>query len=132
MTAGLLRNRYVSDGAATATPAQLVTMLYDRLVLDLVRGEAAQRAGDREAGGKQLVHAQAIVLELMGGLRPDVWEGGASLMSIYTFVHGELISANVTADADRTAACRQLIEPLRDAWHTAAAEGSVADAVAGR
>ena len=122
MSSALLRSRYVSDNAATATPAQLVTMLYDRLVLDIVRGEAAQRAGDREAAGKQLVHAQDIVLELMSGLRPAEWDGGEALLSLYTFLHGELVGANITGDADRTANCRTLVEPLRDAWREAASD----------
>ncbi len=122
MSSAALRNRYVSDNAATATPAQLVTMLYDRLVLDVTRGEAAHRAGDRETAGAQLVHAQAIVLELMSSLRRDEWEGGEALFSLYAFIHAELIAANIAADADRTATCRTLLEPLRDAWHEAAAE----------
>ncbi len=122
MSSATLRNRYVTDNAATATPAQLVTMLYDRLILDLVRGEAAQRVGDREAAGNQLVHAQNIVLELMSSLRPDEWDGGPGLLSLYTFVYTELVGANIGADADRTASCRKLVEPLRDAWREAATE----------
>lgn len=122
MTTGLLRNRYVTDGAETASPARLVTMLYDRLVLDLVRAEAAQRAGDREETAKQLLHAQDIVLELISGLRPEAWDGGPGLLALYTFVYGELVAAYVNSDADRTASCRLLVEPLRDAWHAAASE----------
>lgn len=124
MPAGLLRNRYVSDDATMATPARLVTMLYDRLVLDLVRAESAQRSGEREDASKQLLHAQDIVLELGGGLRTDVWDGGQALLSLYIFVHAELVVANITGDAERTAACRGLVEPLRDAWHLAAAEAA--------
>lgn len=122
MTTGLLRNRYVTDGAETASPARLVTMLYDRLVLDLVRAEAAQRAGDREETAKQILHAQDIVLELISGLRPDAWAGGPGLLALYTFLYAELVAAYLGTDAERTASCRELVEPLRDAWHTAASE----------
>ena len=41
MNASMIRNRYVGDSVATASPARLVTMLYDRLVRDLVTAEAA-------------------------------------------------------------------------------------------
>ena len=129
MSSALLRNRYVSDNAATATPAQLVTMLYDRLVLDLVRAETAQRAGDRHAAGKQLIHAQSILLELMSSLRIDDWEGGEGLLALYTYLHTELINANIGDDPDVTANCRLLVEPLRDAWREAAAELSRTGAV---
>jgi flagellar protein FliS len=33
------------------------------------------------------------------------------------------VEANTTTDADRTAACRALVEPLRDAWREAATGG---------
>ncbi|MCL3860851.1 flagellar export chaperone FliS [Actinotalea sp. K2] len=125
MNYSAVRTRYVDDTVATASPAKLLTMLYDRLVLDLQRAEAAQRGGDRAAAGVQLNHAQDIVGELVSTLDVDAWDGAKQLMSVYTFLLTELISANVAGDAERTAACRELVEPLRDAWHQAAQEVSV-------
>lgn len=114
------RGQYARDAVSTASPEKLVTMLYDRLVLDLQRAELAQERGDREAANTQLNHAQEIVLALQDGLKPEAWSGGPALNSLYTFLHSELITANVKGDAQRTAACRELVEPLRDAWHEAA------------
>ncbi|GGJ82576.1 flagellar protein FliS [Pilimelia anulata] len=116
-----LRNRYLADAVATASPARLLVMLYDRLVLDLARGEQALRDGDRGAASQQLLHAQDIVLELRASLDTDAWEGGPGLARLYEFVMTELIQANVRRDADRVAGCRALMEPLRDAWREAAA-----------
>ena len=65
----------------------LLTMLYDRLVLDLQRAEAEQRAGDRGAAGPHLMHAQDIVHELAATLDVDAWDGARRLMSVYTFLH---------------------------------------------
>lgn len=115
-----LRERYLADSIATASPAKLLTMLYDRLVLDLNRGEEALRAGDRNTASQQLIHAQDIVLELRTSLNMDVWDGADRLAQIYTFLLTELIGANIKADADRVASCRRLVEPLRDAWREAA------------
>ena len=39
------RLRYVTDSVETASPARLLVQLYDRLVLDLNRGEQAMAAG---------------------------------------------------------------------------------------
>lgn len=117
-----VRNRYLDDTVATASPATLLTMLYDRLVLDLRRGEDAQRSGDRAAANGQLTHAQDIISELVSTLDVAAWDGARQLMSVYTFLLRELIGANISGDADRTAACRELVEPLRDAWHEAAAQ----------
>jgi flagellar protein FliS len=118
------RARFVDDSIGTASPARLLIMLFDRLVLDLVRAEAAQEAHDRAAAGKQLMHAQEIVLELTGSLRHDEWDGAAGLAAIYGFLHSELVQANVTADPARTRACRSLVEPLADAWRMAALDVS--------
>lgn len=117
---GNSRNRYVNDSIATASPSKLLTMLYDRLVLDMLRAEEALQQGSRGRANECLIHAQAIVLELRTTLKVDAWEGGPALASIYMFIHGELIAANMAGDAGRVAVVRALVEPLREAWHEAA------------
>jgi flagellar protein FliS len=120
MTGPALRDRYLADSVNTVSPARLLIMLYDRLVLDLIRAEQALRDGDREEGSAQLLHAQEIVLELTTTLDTDAWSGGPALAQLYVFLLNEMMAANVRADAERTAGCRKLIEPLRDAWREAA------------
>jgi flagellar protein FliS len=95
-------------------------MLYDRLVIDITQGRDCLKAGEFAAADRHLQHAQAIVLELRGSLRVDVWDGAPRLASIYGWVMKELVLANVHKDADKAEECRQLIEPLRSAWHGAA------------
>jgi flagellar secretion chaperone FliS len=121
MSAAALRARYLGDSVATASPQQLLVMLYDRLALDLERAEGALAGGDREEAGAQLQHAQEIVFELHSSLQVDVWEGGPRLAALYTWLISELIQANVKGDRNRVASCRQVVEPLRDAWRQAAA-----------
>ncbi|GAB3216267.1 hypothetical protein GCM10027586_07720 [Kineococcus gypseus] len=116
-------NRYLSDSLATASPAALLVMLYDRLVLDLQRAEDAQRVGDRETAHTNLIHAQDIVRELQVGLDVTKWDGGPGLMALYTWMVQELVAANLTGDAERTAAVRvDTAEPLAEAWRQAALE----------
>jgi flagellar protein FliS len=122
MNASTMRNRYMGDSVATASPARLVTMLYDRLVRDLTSAETAITAGDLAAANEALVHAQEIVWELAAGLDPSKWDGGPALAAFYQFVLTELIEANVKKDAARTASVRGLVEPLCEAWHRAADE----------
>jgi flagellar protein FliS len=116
-----VRARYLSDGVTTASPQQLLVMLYDRLALDLERAEDALVGKDREAAHAQLMHAQEIVLELRSSLQVDVWEGGPRLAALYSWVIGELIQANLKGDVRRVRDCRRIVEPLRDAWREAAA-----------
>jgi flagellar protein FliS len=115
-----MRERYLADTIATAPPAKLLVMLYDRLVLDLSRGEEALRDGDRATASPHLIHAQDIVLELRTSLKLDAWEGANGLAQVYTFVLTELIHANMNGDVKRVVDCRGLIESLRESWRDAA------------
>jgi flagellar protein FliS len=121
MSAASLRARYLGDSIATASPQQLLVMLYDRLALDLQRAEESLSLGDRQAARGPVMHAQEIVLELRASLQVDVWEGGPRLAALYSWLVTELIQANVKGDIRRVRDCRKVVEPLRDAWREAAA-----------
>ena len=121
MSTASLRARYLGDSVSTASPQQLLVMLYDRLALDLERAEAALIDGNRDAAREQLMHAQEIVLELQASLQVDVWEGGPRLAALYTWLLSELIQTNLKGNVRRVADCRKIVEPLRDAWREAAA-----------
>jgi flagellar protein FliS len=121
MSAAALRARYLGDTVATASPQQLLVMLYDRLALDLERAEIALTERDREVASAQLQHAQEIVFELRESLQVDAWEGGPRLASLYSWLLTELVQANVKGDLRRVGDCRRVVEPLRDAWRQAAA-----------
>lgn len=120
MSAAALRARYVSDSVATAPPARLLVMLYDRLALDLERAEEALARKDRAEANAQLQHAQEIVMELLGSLKVDAWEGGPRLASLYAWMTSELIDANVKQDRGKVASCRRVLRPLHEAWAEAA------------
>ena len=120
MSTASLRSRYLGDSVATASPQRILVMLYDRLVLDLERAEIALDTGDRTEAAAQIQHAQDIVFELRESLRIDAWEGGPRLAALYNWLISELVQANVKLDTNRISACRQVVEPLRDAWRQAA------------
>jgi flagellar protein FliS len=119
-THAALRNRYAEDTVLTMSPAKLVLALYDRLVRDLVEAEEAVTTRRIAEASDKLLHAQDVIMELHAGLKPELWSGGPGLANLYLWLHGELIAANVAKDAGRIAGARQLVEPLRDAWHEAA------------
>lgn len=119
-TANAARARYATDAVTTATPARLLIMLYDRLVRDLVAAERAVEERNPTVANDQLLHAQRIVAELAGSLDPTVWDGGPGLAQLYDFLQRELVAANIDKDAARVRGCREVVEPLRDAWQQAA------------
>jgi flagellar protein FliS len=117
---GAARAQYTREAVTTASPARLLIMLYDRLVRDLVTAETALAAGDIAKASSELVHAQQIILELRTSLDLDTWDGAAGLADLYTFLHNELVAANLDKSAPRVLTCREIIEPLRDTWRQAA------------
>lgn len=114
------KQQYLEQQVASASPERLLTMLYDRLLVDIDRAAVSQDASDWTAAGGHLTHAQQIVAELSGSLT-DAWDGAAELRAVYTYVTGRLIAANISRDRTATAECRELVTPLREAWHEAAA-----------
>ncbi|GEB44471.1 MULTISPECIES: flagellar export chaperone FliS [Microbacterium] len=114
------QQEYLEQQVSSATPERLVTMLYDRLLVDVERARVAQQNGDWPSAGTYLTHAQAIIAELSGSLDSG-WEGSDGLRGLYTYITGRLIVANVGRDVAATEECGTLIAPLREAWHAAAA-----------
>lgn len=121
--------RYASDATQTASPARLLTMLYDRLASDLAAGEEAMLRGDIARTGDVLTHAQSILLELHSTLDTEAWPEGESLGRLYLWMVSELMTARLKNLPGKIADCRRLILPLRDAWHEAATASATAAAV---
>ncbi|MCG2621625.1 flagellar export chaperone FliS [Arthrobacter sp. I2-34] len=115
-------NQYQRDAILSASPARLLTMLYDRLMLDLARAEEAQEAQQWSVASDNLLHAQAIVTELTITLDTTAWDGADGLLALYNYVSQTLISANIHRNVERTRECIRLLEPLRQAWHEAAGD----------
>ena len=111
---------YLEASVATASPARLLLMLCDRLVLDLTRGLEAQRSSDFATAHRELLHAQEIVLELRSSLRTAEWEGGPGLATLYDFMHMEMVRANVARDPGITEGCLGLVTDLAATWREAA------------
>lgn len=119
MSYGLAQARYASDAAETVSSARLLTMLYDRLVTDLTMAEQAMQRNDIATVGERIGHAQEILLELHSTLDVERWPQGEPLSRLYLWMVGELMQARLKKDPQRVADCRDLLMPLREAWHTA-------------
>jgi flagellar protein FliS len=115
-----LRDRYVAESVATASPARLVVMLYDRLVLDLRQAEAALLEQDGDRAFELTQHATSIVGELLASLDPTAWDGARNLQQLYGWFLKELIGAGLRRDVERVRGVRALVEPLQEAWREAA------------
>jgi len=126
--AGAYRQVGLATGVATATPHQLVLMLFDGFDEALSQALGAMRDGAVEAKCRAMTRAARIVDE---GLRAslDLQGGGAlaaDLRELYAYVSLRLVRANLNNDAAGIDECRRLIRPLREAWVQIAPETSAA------
>jgi flagellar protein FliS len=117
-------NPYQTQSVTTASPAQLVLMLYDRAIVAVARAKHA--AGDEgrpaalETVNAELQRAQDIVTELQVAL--DHEQGGqlaGNLHALYDFCLDRLLTANVSKELSGLAAVSNTLQGLRDAWEQA-------------
>jgi flagellar protein FliS len=112
------RIRFLRDRVMTATPAQRVVMLFDRLALDLQR---AVDSDDPIVAAAQIGHASTIVAELLGSLDQGAGGPADNLAALYGFLLNELTSARSRDDRSRLLPLQQIVGGLRDAFAEAAA-----------
>jgi flagellar protein FliS len=108
---------YRQQSILTATPGQLVVMLYDGCLRFLHQGAHAMREGNIVEAGARLGRAEAIIEELLSTL--DLEQGGviaSRLQGIYVFCVRHLMQARVERDAEMIEKVGELLSELRDSW----------------
>ncbi len=109
--------QYLRTRVMTATPEQLQLMLYDGAVRFTEAAKAALDRRDLEAVDRNVSKAQAIITELMTGLRPT---HGAKLCGrlagVYQYVYRKLIEVGFDHRADSAEAALIALRHQRDTW----------------
>ena len=118
---------YKQQSILTATPGQLVVMLYDGCLRFLNQAAYAMRGGDIAESNARLSRAEAIIEELHATL--DMEKGGEiaeNLRSIYTFLSGYLIESVTQQDPVKLRRAMDLLMELREAFSQAAKTSAAA------
>ncbi len=109
--------RYLESQILTASPEQLVVILYDGAIRFCRRAEDAFTQSRSDEAGELLIRAQRVVLELVCALRPesnpDIVK---NLGGLYAFVYEQLVWANVERDVKRIRDAVSVLETLREGW----------------
>jgi flagellar protein FliS len=111
----------------TATPGQLVVMLYDGVHRFLHQAAVAMRSGDIQLTHNKLRRAENIIAHLLDTL--DTERGGdvaANLQKIYVFCQRYLNEARVDQDPAKVEKVAELLDRLRSSWATIAASPEAA------
>lgn len=113
---------YKSAGVLTASPAQLVVMLYDGAVRFLRQAAVAMDDGDLPRSNGRLQRGEAIIDELLNTL--DFDKGGdvaPRLRDLYLFCLRHLGEARMERDSTKVLEVAGLMGELRESWAQIAA-----------
>lgn len=108
---------YRESAVMTASPTQLVVMLYDGAGRFLRQAVALQQEGRATEANAPLARAQAIVEELLATL--DVERGGeiaTRLQAIYVFALGVFTDQRFKPDPEELTKIVELLAELRQSW----------------
>jgi flagellar secretion chaperone FliS len=107
---------YRESSVLTASPEQLVVMLYDGANRFLLQAAAAGRINDREAMHNRLRRAEAIIEELHSTLDMSQGQVAHRLASIYIFCRRLLNEARLEGSAEKIDQVAGLLAELRESW----------------
>jgi flagellar protein FliS len=110
-------DQYRKSSVSSASPLQLVVMLYDGALRFMEAGKHAMAKRDVFAQNENITKAQRILSELLSTL--DLEQGGevaTNLMSIYTYVYDRLVEANIEDKPEIVDECITIMSELRESW----------------
>ncbi|MCB9553988.1 MAG: flagellar export chaperone FliS [Myxococcales bacterium] len=124
--------RYRAVKIQTASPAQIMIMLYDGAIRFALIAKKKIDEKDYAAKGTYIGKVQAIISELMSSLDFSIApELCTQLEQLYIFMMEQLTEANLNLQTDKIDTVVRLLRTLRDSWNEAL--GSLpADPTAGR
>lgn len=114
---------FKNDAIETASNEKLLTLLVDRLCLDIERAQMAHKQGKTGDASGHLIHAQNIVSALQDALDHS-WSSASDFASLYSYLYELLVKANTTRNAELMAECLEIAQPLRELWNDVATKAA--------
>lgn len=110
-------NQYFENQVNTASPEQLLIMLYNGAIRFV--GEAEEAMANKKIAyrGERISKSIAILSELSATLDHEIGgEIAANLAALYDYMIRTLLAANIQDDASKLAEVREMLSGLRDTW----------------
>ena len=108
-------NAYKQQQILTASPEQLILMLYNGCIRFINESAVGIEQENIEKTHNSCVKAQDIVTELIVNLNMD-YPISKELFDLYEYTHYELVQANLKKDKQRLLNAKTVITNLRDGW----------------
>ncbi len=108
-------NMYMRNAVMTASPAELVLMLYDGAIRFCNMAIMAMEKKDIEGAHNNIRKAENIITELRGSLdrKYPVWE---DFERVYEYIYRRLVEANMQKDPEIVEDALKYIREMRDTW----------------
>jgi flagellar protein FliS len=114
-----VQESYIESRILTASPIELVAMLYDGAIAAVLDARRKLADGDIAARSRAITKACEILIELTQGL--DHARGGdisLRLAQLYDYIQQRLIEANIQQKDAPLSEALKLLSTLAESWHT--------------
>lgn len=119
MTVAAALNRYKNVQVKTASPGEILVMLYDGLFRFLGEAKTCMETGERTRAAERISRSHQILQQLVTGLNHEIApELCANLEGVYLFAMREIVQANIQQKPEKLADVLRVLAPLREAWTT--------------
>jgi flagellar protein FliS len=113
----MIAEAYLESEIHSASPEELVTILYDAAIQAIGRARRHLRSGDVEARSREITRAHSIVTELASSLN----HGAAPKLSkdlaeLYDYVQRRIIEGHASQDEKPLAEASRLLSTLMEGW----------------
>lgn len=111
---------YKKNQIETATPEEILIMLYEGAIRFLMLAKKAHTTNDIEKYNKCLLKSQAIIREFMDSLDMEVGgEMAINLYRLYEYLHYRLVQANIKKDIAMIDEVLDHLRSLKSTWEEA-------------
>jgi flagellar secretion chaperone FliS len=111
------KRSYRENVVCSATPIELIVILFDTAINDMRRAAAAANSGDREERAEAIRHAMRVLQQLQGTL--DFEKGGQvarQFEQFYNLVRAKLLEASLHNASEPIQQQIQFMSEVRDCW----------------
>ncbi len=110
-------NQYREQSILTASPGDLVVMLYDGCIKQVRLARIAIQENEIEQSSQYLIKAQDIIDELIKGLDFN-YSLSKELLRLYEFLLHEMIECNISKDIEKLNGIEPILVDMKNTWET--------------
>ena len=112
------QNQYVEQSILTASPADLVTMLYEAAIKNVKFSKNAIDDKNYELSNTHLKKSQEIIDELIKGLDMS-FDMSNDMLLIYEFILNQLVESNISKNGKNLEDVESILTQLHQTWKEA-------------